>query len=581
MPDSIHRSLLRLAENSRDIIAVVSLPSGYFVYVSPSIEAITGYTREEAMQFPFFLRQVIHPEWQYLNDYIIEEALQGKLDFFGEFPFMHKSGEMHWASMRAWVVTDPAGKPIAMEAIAQDVTERKKAEEGLRKQEELLRKFVENAPVSIAMFDTQMRHLEASQRWLAQYELVGQDLRGRSHYEIIPDIPEKWKRIHRRSLAGSVESAQFDPFERADGSVLWANWETRPWRTADGEIGGIILFCEDVTETVQLQEALHQARQEAESANSAKSDFLASMSHEIRTPMNGILGLTELALMQEPRGKVREYLGLVRQSAYSLLDIINDILDLSKIEAGRVELAHADFNLREMFESLFVAMRIAAERKGLAFTTVIDPDVPPWLRGDEGRLRQIFCNLIGNAIKFTEAGEVLVCVGLNDPLDSSAVIESGKPARINLLASVKDTGIGIPMDMLGRIFEPFDTGARRVQHNGTGLGLSITKRLLDLMNGTITVQSEPGRGSTFTFRVNLEPATDEVAHAPAIQPAQRPSTRPLHVLLAEDNEINRFLAMELFLELGHEVTAVENGKGPWRPYLGDGSTWCSWMCRCP
>ncbi|EGJ51865.1 ATP-binding protein [Desulfocurvibacter africanus] len=464
-----------------------------------------------------------------------------------------KSGRRLPMHVNAGPIRDRQGNVIGGIVVFRDISDIRQAEEALRRSEGQLRLFVENAPVAIAMFDTQMRYIEASQRWLNNFNLVRQGLRGRSHYETFPELPEHWKQVHRRSLAGAVEGADADRFERADGSVQWTRWETRPWYTAPGVIGGIIIFSEDVTEAVQIREALRQAKQEADAANKAKSEFLANMSHEIRTPMNGIMGMIELALLKDPSCPARGNLELAQKSAHHLLDIINDILDLSKIEAGKLELKSRPLVLRRIVEDVVGTLSLAASRKGVSMHHYIESDVPERLMGDEMRLRQVLMNLVGNAVKFTHEGRILVNV------ETVLRTDGG---RICLRFTVSDTGIGIPEERLGDIFESFSQANIETQtkYGGTGLGLTISKLLVELMGGEVSVRSTPGHGSSFTFTALFGPVSTDQPRAEAGAEVAVKAARSLRILLAEDNPINQLVAQELLESRGHSVTVVENGR---------------------
>lgn len=299
---------------------------------------------------------------------------------------------------------------------------------------------------------------------------------------------------------------------------------------------------------------LKSALERAEAANRSKRDFLANMSHEIRTPMNGVLGMTELALQEDIPERAREFLQMTKLSGQNLLMIINDILDLSKIEAGKVELERQPFDLREAVESAIKPLKLNAEKKGLELLYSFDPEITGLVEGDSGRLRQVLTNIVGNAVKFTEQGRVAVSVNL---------AQAPVPGSLHVLFMVKDDGIGIPPDKLTSMFEPFAQvgGSAHAKYGGTGLGLSIARDLVGLMGGSIWGESEPGRGSTFCFTVVFAlPRQDSESNQPAgDQQQERDQMQKLKILLAEDNLINRIFAVEILQKRGHHVEAVENG----------------------
>jgi PAS domain S-box-containing protein len=333
---------------------------------------------------------------------------------------------------------------------------------------------------------------------------------------------------------------------RSDGSLVDVEVFAVPLRVAGKAVGTLVLY-QDITERKRAEEVLRNAKEDAEEASRAKSEFLANMSHEIRTPMNGIMGMTELVLDTDLNPEQRTYLNLAKASSDSLLALINDILDYSKIEAGKLEIDAIDFNLGDSLGDTMKTMGLRAHQKQLELAFQIDPDVPGALVGDPGRLRQIIVNLVGNAIKFTERGEVVVYVKT----------ESRTEDDIQLHFTIADTGIGIPIDKQTAIFEAFQQadGSMTRKYGGTGLGLTISSRLVELMKGRIWVESEPGQGSRFhfitTFALQKAPFTTVVPKDPT-------TLRDMRVLIVDDNATNRQILQKMLENWQMTPTAVDS-----------------------
>ncbi len=339
-------------------------------------------------------------------------------------------------------------------------------------------------------------------------------------------------------------------FIRKDGTPVWAHLTASLQFDAEGKPAYCIKIIQDISDRKRLEDELRQAKEAAEAGNRAKDEFLANVSHEIRTPMNAILGMTELALDTPLADEPRQYLKTVQSAADNLLGILNELLDFSRIEAGELELDPADFSLRAALGDPIRTLATRAHKKGLELVSDVEADVPDALVGDAPRLRQVLLNLIGNAIKFTEGGEIELRV--------EAAGGRAPEGHVLLHFSVRDTGIGIPREKQERMFRAFeqeDTSTTR-KHGGTGLGLTIAARLVALMGGRITLESEPGRGSTFAFTLPFERQslpTKPVAPAPPVL------LHNLPVLIVDDNATNRRILEEWLL--GWQMEPVVRGDG--------------------
>jgi two-component system sensor histidine kinase/response regulator len=430
----------------------------------------------------------------------------------------------------------------AMNQLKLSLHERDRSATELRKSEELFRALSASSPIGIWLADTKGHCLYCNQRWerisgLTQKETLGEDWRSAIHPEDLAGVVDEWHRI-APSEAGLQREFRV---VRPDGQTRWVLAQSAPIKPDGRELTGHVVIFEDVTDRRRAEENLRLAKEAAEAAARAKSEFLANMSHEIRTPMNGVIGMTSLLLDTDLTLEQKECAETVRDSADTLLTIINDILDFSKIEARKLTFEVRDFDLRQVVEGTLDMLAARAQSKGLELcSAVIAPNVPRWLRGDSGRLRQILTNLVGNAVKFTDRGEVAV----------RTTLESQTDLHVTVRFEVRDTGIGITAQAQAKLFQAFtqaDSSTTR-EFGGTGLGLAISKQLVRLMQGDIGVLSTLGQGSTFWFTVQFEKQIDRPHSEPAVA-----ALAGRRLLLVEDNATQREVVRQHLASWGAQV----------------------------
>jgi PAS domain S-box-containing protein len=545
-------------------------------------------------QFGDWLRQV-HPDDTERSRRRFIACLKGTLPVYrAEERALHANGSLRWLETCGRGVYGADGRATQLVGVVRDITEQKLAEQAIVDSERRLRALIEAAPVAIGMSrGDQVSDCNTSFLALFGAHSVAQ-LIGRPVLDLVAPASQAGflERSRRRSAGEPVEAAYEMTARRLDGSLFDCQISVGDAALATG--GATLVFVQDISERLRAEQAvralnaslearvaertaaleasitaLADARDAAQAATRAKGEFLANMSHEIRTPMNAILGLADLALRVPglpPRATT--YVRNVHRAGASLLGILNDILDFSKIEAGKLHITHDVFSLDDVLDRVSTFTAVKAADKGLALQLDCAPEVPRRLVGDAMRLGQVLLNLCSNAVKFTARGEVVVSV---------RTVQQ-QADRVTLRFAVRDTGIGIAADQLGRLFQPFDQldGSITRQHGGTGLGLAICHQLVGLLGGEIGVHSQPGEGSTFHATLPFGcPAHDDAAPAdrapgamavPAETPAEVPAEVPAaiagrRVLLVEDNELNQIVAVDLLADVaGAVVTVATDGQ---------------------
>ncbi len=524
-------------------------------FISPNVEKMLGIAPEE-----FYRRgggawfERVHPDDVNHARIRFERLFSTGEPFDVKVRIQRADGAWIWAHSRSVGAHEAAGKKLAS-GLLSDITEQMRSQEALSQSEQRYRLLFERNLAGVFRCSQTGAFLDCND---AGAKILGyesrEDLIGRPATDVFFAVEDKDDADSKMAARGTVSNLELC-LRRKDGSVVWVMSNTNMVEGLSGtEVEGTFV---DITARKQAEEQMRLAKEAAEAASRAKSEFLANMSHEIRTPMNGVIGMTNLTLETDLTLEQREYLDTVKSSAEALLHIINDILDFSKIEARKLELERVPFNVREVVRATTREVAVQAQKKHLSLLCHFSPDLPQTEIGDPGRLRQVLMNLIGNAIKFTERGEIMVL--------AKKLTDVG--AENMLQFSVRDTGIGVPAKKQKQIFEAFvqaDTSSTR-QYGGTGLGLTIASQLVSLMGGRIWMESDSGKGSTFHFTASFGVASEaQMQAAVESQRLERQAVtaqqKKLRILIAEDNLVNSRLATRLVAKQGHTSVVVGSGR---------------------
>jgi PAS domain S-box-containing protein len=523
-------------------------------------EATFGWSRQEALG-RHLEKLIIPPRYRHQHTAGLERFLAtGEGPIINkriELTALHRRGHEFPVELTVWLIR--VGSLHRFNAFVHDITARTQGEKALRDSEALYHSLVENLPLCVFRKDLQGRVTFGNRRYCETLGMSLVQLVGKTDFDLfLPELAAKYRRDDHQVIITGEVLEDVEEHCRLGGEKSYVQVLKTPVYDSGGQVVGTQGIFWDVTARKRAEVEMQKAKEAAESANRAKSEFVANMSHEIRTPLNAIIGMTELALDTALSAEQRDYLETVKTSAESLLAVINDVLDFSKIEARRLDLDRQPFSLRDLLDKSLDTLALRAHQKGLELACNTAPEVPDWLMGDPARLRQVLVNLIGNAVKFTEKGEVVLQVKTEEQNDQDTT----------LMFAVADTGIGIPAEKQGLIFAPFvqaDGGLAR-KYGGTGLGLAISSQLVELMGGKMGVDSTPGRGSTFSFTAKLDIQRHPALGAGVLTPS-RPSAaeqalvRGLPVLVVDDNATNRRILEEVLRNWQMKPTLAA-GAGP-------------------
>lgn len=516
-----------------------------FTFLSSACITTLGFHRDEVMNdFERVAECIISDERSH-----ILEALSGKsskgLQWTEEFRYRHPIGEIRWlqAGARGDLQADGC---IIWNGYLMDITDRKQIDKELEDREAHFRALFDNAGIGIVNVDERGNILDCNEQFSLYMQTDVAELKSCSFFDFQHlDDREKAREVFADLTDGGSDNVLTElRLLNQSGECIWMDITLTKLQDPDGKLTSVVLSMANITSLKQLSEELKQAKDSADAANQAKSDFLANMSHEIRTPMNAIIGMSQLCLQTELDSKQQNYVQKIDRASKSLLRIINDILDFSKIEAGKLDIESVAFQLDTLLEDLSDMFSVKATDKRLELLFAVSPNIPRQLQGDPLRLSQVLINLMSNAIKFTEQGEVLLSISQLERIEDDIVLKF----------SVRDNGIGLTEEQRERLFKSFsqaDTSTTR-KYGGTGLGLAISKQLVELMGGEIGVESQFGNGSTFYFSVKLKVANNQLLKV-------KREIEGMRILVADDNATARDIMRTTLESMGFKVDAVKSG----------------------
>lgn len=585
----------QLAENIREVFFTCSIDYSQIIYISPAYAEIWQRSCESLYQQPDSWIEAIHSEdIDKLNE-ALEKQTQGNYSW--EFRIIQPSGDIRWVSTHSSVVCDREGKPYRIVGVSEDITERKQAQLSLQElnqqleqkvslrtqelqnsqailqQQELeIRTLVENSPDIIARFDRQMRYLYVNSTITKFTGLPVSHFIGKTIEEV--GMLENLVKINNATIHEIFENTNEIQIEYERSTTKGKRWfQTRfiTERGANQEISTVLKISQDITEQKTIQAQLQKAKETADAANIAKSRFIANMSHELRTPLNAILGFSQL-MQRDPylSAQHQEYLATVNNSGQHLLKLINEVLAISKIEAGRLTANEINCDLYKLLEEVVEMLQPKAKSQGLRLVMEQDPNLPQYVKTDEGKLRQILINLLNNGIKFTASGSVTLRA-------KGTQRECSVFGKCLITFEIEDTGVGIAPEEINKLFKMFEqTETGRNSQEGSGLGLSISREFVRLLGGDITVSSTVGKGTIFKFDVLVSPTVKSELKNNSQNKrviGLAPNQTTYRILVVEDTSDSRLLLVTLLKSVGFEVKSASDGQAAiaiwesWSPHL--------------
>lgn len=544
----------KLFNYANDAMFVISLDKsspgyGYFSDVNNVACKRLGYTREELLRMTPF--DISNGEDLHYNNQLVNHLNKNGNATFDTI-YIKKNGDKFPVEVNALRLTID-GEDLYM-AIARDITERKLGEEALRNSEHLYRLLADNVHDVIWTTDNDLRLQYVSPSFIQLTGFPLDEANSFLYRDLILSSPFISDRSQLITLTDEKPLHWESELTTATGDAIWVESIASPLPESSNQFTGIIGVTRNITSRKKMMLELEAAKEQAFAANKAKSEFLAKMSHEVRTPMNGVLGMLQLLKMTELDDEQLEYVETAMGSGKSLLTIINDILDYSKIEAGKLQITPEEFQIREMVKTLITSFKTSINPQKVSLHYSIAPDVPDYLIADHVRICQILFNLVGNAIKFTDLGEINLGI---------EVIEVVRDTNIRLECTIADTGIGVPENVDNSLFTPFiqiaSPGRKKIK--GTGLGLSIVKQLVLQMGGTVDLRRNSAQGTTVTFTLLVgkgKARSTVLEHVPPTPILTSPHRR-LSTLIVEDEQINQQILQAILTKLGHRSTIAEDG----------------------